>query len=186
MADETEKLKRAAFQKRRAEPRRAAGDEILPDPQADAPQQTAADVWKDKYLRLYADVENTKKRLARSSAQEVEAQKEALLRDMLPVADALDLALMHASEKEDNRSILQGIELIRNILNKFFSKYDVKVIDSWGEPFDPRVHEALGVERESKLPPNTVVRVERKGYLYGDKLLRPAQVVVTPRQMRRV
>lgn len=137
-------------------------------------------VWKEKYLRLVADLENTKKRLARSSAQEVEAEKEALLRDALPVADALDLAFIHASPEEDNRSILQGVELIRNMLNTFFTKYDMRAIDAWGQPFDPRLHEALGVERHPKVPPNTVVRVERKGYLYGDKLLRPAQVVVTP------
>ena len=96
---------------------------------------------------------NTKKRLARSSAQEVEAEKEALLRDALPVADALDLAFIHASPEEDSRSILQGIELIRNMLNTFFTTYDVRAIDAWGQPFDPRLHEALGVERHPKVPP---------------------------------
>jgi molecular chaperone GrpE len=72
---------------------------------------------------------------------------------VLPVADALDLAFMHASREEDNRSILQGIELIRNMLNTFFSKYDVRAIDAWGQPFDPRLHEALGVEHHPKVPP---------------------------------
>jgi molecular chaperone GrpE len=151
--------------------------------QVSQPEPQAADdaaVWKDKYVRLFADLENTKKRLARSSAQEVEAEKEALLRDVLPVADGLDLALTHTSREADNRSILQGIEMVRKILNKFFSKYDVKAIDAWGKPFDPRLHEAIGVARDPKLPPNTVVRVEQKGYLHRDKLLRPAQVMVTP------
>jgi molecular chaperone GrpE len=143
-------------------------------------QPGEAAVWRDKYVRLFADLENTKKRLARSSAQEVEAEKEALLRDVLPVADGLDLALMHTSHEEDSRNLLQGIELIRNILDKFFVKYKVKAIDAWGKPFDPRLHEAIGVTRHPKLPPNTVVRVEQKGYLYRDKLLRPAQVLVTP------
>jgi molecular chaperone GrpE len=153
------------------DPRIALADERPPD---------VAMVWREKYLRLFADLENTKKRLARSSAQEMAAEKEALLLDVLPVADALDLAFIHASPEEDSRSILQGIELIRNMLNTFFTTYDVRAIDAWGQPFDPRLHEALGVERHPKVPPNTVVRVERKGYLYGDKLLRPAQVVVTP------
>jgi molecular chaperone GrpE len=160
-----------------------AGDTADNDPRISPANERPPDVamvWKEKYLRLFADMENTKKRLARSSAQEVAAEKEALLRDVLPVADALDLAFMHASREEDNRSILQGIELIRNMLNTFFAKYDVKAVDAWGQPFDPRLHEALGVERHPKVPPNTVVRVERKGYLCGDKLLRPAQVVVTP------
>ena len=148
--------------------------------QPDQQQPDEAALWKDKYVRLYADLENTKKRLIRSSAQEVEAEKEALLRDVLPVADGLDLALMHTSNEEDGRNLLQGIELIRNILNKFFTKYDVKAIDAWGKPFDPRLHEAIGVTPHPKFPPNTVVKVEQKGYLYHDKLLRPAKVVVTP------
>ena len=138
-------------------------------------------VWQEKYLRLAADLENTKKRLARAATRDVEAQKEALLRDVLPVADALDLAFMHASREEDNRSILQGIDLIRDMLSKFFTKYDVTVIDAWGEPFDPRWHEALGAEHHPKVAPNTIMRVERKGYMHGDKLLRPAQVVVAKR-----
>jgi molecular chaperone GrpE len=99
---------------------------------------------------------------------------------LLPVADGLDLALMHTQDKSDNRGILQGIEMVRDILNKFFINHDVKAIDAWGKPFDPRLHQAIGVMRHPKFPPNTVVKVEQKGYLYGDKLLRPAQVVVTP------
>jgi len=143
-------------------------------------QPDEAAFWKDKYARLFADLDNTKKRLARTSAQEVEAQTETLLRELLPVADGLDLALLHTSEKHDSRDILQGIELVREILNKFFAKYDVKAIDAWGKPFDPRLHEAIGVVPHPKFPLNTVVKVEQKGYLHGDKLLRPAQVVVTP------
>jgi len=161
-----------------------AGDTVDHDPLISPANEQPSDVamvWKEKYLRLVADLENTKKRLARSSAQEVEAEKEALLRDVLPVADALDLAFIHAPPEEDNRSIVRGIELIRNMLNTSLTKYDVRAIDAWGQPFDPRLHEALGVERHPKVPPNTVVRVERKGYLYGDKLLRSAQVLVTSR-----
>ncbi len=131
-----------------------------------------ATVWKNKYIRLLADLKNTQNRLARSSAQEVEADKKSILRDVLPVADGLDLALIHLSREEDSRNILSGVELIRNILEKFFTKYDVKAIDAWGKPFDPTLHEAVGVLPHAEFPPNTVVRVEQKGYLYRDKLLR--------------
>ena len=96
------------------------GDCVGERPQTDEQLSGDAALWKDKYLHLLADLENTKKRLARTSAQEVEAEKEKLLRDVLPVADGLELALLHASGDEDNRDILQGIELIRNILIKFF------------------------------------------------------------------
>ncbi|MBU1344614.1 MAG: nucleotide exchange factor GrpE [Proteobacteria bacterium] len=135
-------------------------------------------VWKDRYIRLLADLENTKKRLSRDSAQEVERQKEKLLSDVLLVADGLDLALLHLSSENDSRNIFQGIELLRDILDKFFIKYDVKIIAAWGEVFDPNLHEAIGMVQHPAADPNTVVRVERKGYLYRGKLLRPAQVLV--------
>jgi molecular chaperone GrpE len=137
-----------------------------------------AEGWKYKYLHLLADLENTKKRLTRTSRQELEAEKEKLIRDVLPVADGLDLALLHAASDEADRNLLQGIELIRNLLIKFFVKHDVKPIEAWGKPFDPKLHEALGMVHNPRVAPNTVVRVEQKGYLYQDKLLRPAQVVV--------
>jgi len=135
-------------------------------------------VWKERYLRLLADLENTKKRLARTSAQEVEAQREALLLDILPVADGLDLALRHISQDEDNRNILQGIEMNRSLLGKFFSKYEVKELEALGQPFDPGLHESIGVVRYPGTAPNTIVRVEQKGYLLSGKLLRPAQVLI--------
>lgn len=137
-----------------------------------------ASVWKDKYLYLLADLENTKKRLARSSALEGEGQKTELLKDVLPVADGLDLVLNHISGEDDPRHILQGIKGLKDILDKFFIKYDVKAIDALGAVFDPNLHEALGMIRNRAAIPNTVVRVEKKGYLYRDKLLRPAQVMV--------
>ena len=135
-------------------------------------------VWKERYLRQLADLENTKKRLARSSAQEVDAQKEMLLRDILPVADGLDLALLHTSPDDDSRNILQGIEMIRSLLGKFFAKYDVEEMDALGQPFDSRLHESIGVVRYPGVAPNTIVRVEKKGYLLSGKLLRPAQVLI--------
>ncbi len=135
-------------------------------------------IWKERYLRLLADLENTKKRLARTSAQEIEAQKERLLRDILPVADGLDLALLHTSHEEDSRNILQGIEMNRILLGKFFSRYGVEEMDALGQPFDPSLHQSLGAVRHPGVAPNTIVRVEQKGYLLGDKLLRPAQVLI--------
>ena len=134
MAGETQKNTRAATGNMGTQPDSGTENDVSRGSQTDEQQPDEAAVWKEKYARLFADLENTKKRLARSSAQEVEMEKEALLRDVLPVADGLDLAVMHTSSEEDNRSILQGIELVRNILNKFFIKYDVIAIDAWGKP----------------------------------------------------
>ncbi len=135
-------------------------------------------VWKERYLRLLADLENTKKRLARTSAQEVEAKMETLLRDILQVADGLDLALLHTSHEEDSRNILQGIEMNRSFLGKIFAKYGVEEMEALGQPFDPSLHESIGMVRYPSVAPNTIVRVEQKGYLISGKLLRPAKVLI--------
>jgi len=148
------------------------------DPETDKRLPDEEVVWKERYLRQLADLENTKKRLARSSAQEVEAQKETLLRDILPVADGLDLALLHTSPEDDNRNILQGIEMIRSLLGQFFAKYNVEEMKALGRPFDSSLHESIGMVRYPGVAPNTIVRVEKKGYLLSGKLLRPAQVLI--------
>ena len=135
-------------------------------------------VWKERYLSLLADLENTKKRLDRSSLQSVESQKERLLKDILPVADGLDLALRHTSPEEDSRNILQGIEMIRSLLGKFFANYDVEKMKAFGQTFDPSLHDSIGMVRYPGVAPNTIVRVEQKGYLLNGKLLRPAQVLI--------
>ena len=144
-----------------------------------SPEEAA--LWKERYQRLLADRENTKKRLARTSAQEVEAQKERMLKDILPVADGLDLALLHTSHQEDSRNILQGIEMNRTLLGKFFARYDVEKMDALGQPFDPNLHQSIGMVRYPGVAPNTIVRVEQKGYLHNGKLLRPAQVLIATR-----
>ena len=153
-------------------------DEFAETIQDNSPDVDEAAFWKKKYLYILADLENTQKRLTRSSAQEVEQQQKEILRDVLPIADYLDMALMHLTRNEDCKNILDGIELVRNLINKFFAKYDVQEIDAWGKPFDPTLQEAIGVIQQSEIPPNTVARVEQKGYLYRDELLRPARVLV--------
>jgi molecular chaperone GrpE len=181
MADEMQGNADAVIRGQRSQADNRFNKETSGQRQTGDQKSDMASVWKDRYIRLLADLENTKKRLARDSAQEVERQKEKLLNDVLQVADGLDLALLHLSSENDSRNILQGIELIRDILDKIFIKYDVAIIAAWGEVFDPNLHEAIGMVQHPAAAPNTVVRVEKKGYLYRGKLLRPAQVLVAAR-----
>lgn len=69
----------------------------------------------------------------------------------------------------------------RNLLVKFFSKYNVEEMEALGQPFDPNLNESIGMVRYPGVSPNTVVRVEQKGYLHNGKLLRPAQVLIASR-----
>lgn len=98
-------------------------------------------------------------------------------------ADWLDLALKHISDQKDSRNTLQGLESLRDILDKFFFSHKVRKIDAQGAVFDPNLHEALGMIKDLKSVPNTVVKVEKTDYLYQGKLLRPAQVLVAARSV---
>ena len=68
--------------------------------------------------------------------------------------------------------------MIRSLLGKFFAKYDVEEMEALGQTFDPSLHESIGMVRYPSVAPNTIVRVEQKGYLLSGKLLRPAQVLI--------
>lgn len=156
----------------------STGKETSEPEESDDQKSDAASVWKDKYLHLLADLDNTKKRLARASSLEVECQNTDLLRNLLPVADGLDLVLTHISGENSCLNLFQGIKGVKDLLDKFLIKHEVIAFDVLGEVFDPNFHEALGMIQYPAALSNTVVRVERKGYLYRGKLLRPAQVLV--------
>lgn len=101
-----------------------------------------------------------------------------MLKDILPIADGLDLALKQTSREEDSRGILQGLEINRNLLEKFFRKHNVEMMEVLGQPFDPSQHESIGIVKYPDVTPNTVVRKEPKGSLQCGKLLRPAHVLI--------
>lgn len=146
-------------------------------PVATAEQLEAeAAAWQDKYTRLYAELENTKKRLARIYDNQAEEQAERLLRDMLPLADNLERALTHTSGRETDAGLRQGVEITLSAFADALAKHGVGVIQAQGQPFDPEWHEAVGAIPHPMLSPGTVVRVEQKGYTFHDRLLRPARV----------
>lgn len=171
-------------------PVRTAGDspenavieeaEAQPIPVVEQLEQIQAEAaeWQDKYTRLYAELENSKRRLARLYANQAEQDKEHLLRDMLPLADNLERALANASGVEAAGELRQGVALTLKAFVDALAKHGVRPIQAQGQSFDPELHEAAGAVRQPGLPPGTVVRVEQKGYTVGDKLLRPARVLV--------
>ncbi len=141
-------------------------------------QAEAAD-WQDKYLRLYAELENSKKRIARRYADQAEEEKEEVLRLMLPLADNLERVLANASGDVTELGLRRGVEITLEAFINTLAKYGVKPIKAIGQSFDPNLHEAVAGVHEPNLPPGTVVQVLEKGYTMRDKLLRAARVYVT-------
>lgn len=133
----------------------------------------------DRYVREVAESENFKKRMQRDKADAIRYANEALVRDLLPVADNLEWALDHAGESADT-SIFEGIKLTLRMLRDVLTKHGVSEAPSQpGDPFDPAIHEAMGMEPSAEWPANTVLRVQQKGYRLGDRLIRAARVVVS-------
>src|SRR5690606_7598114 len=96
------------------------------------------------------------------------------------VIDNLERALAHAGGAEgEARAILEGVTLVLRQFGQALERCGVSPIDAMDQPFDPNVHEAVGQEETAERPPGTVVQVLQKGYLMGERLLRPSLVVVS-------
>ena len=130
----------------------------------------------DRYLRAAADLENMRKRQKREIEDAKFDSKNKILKEMLPVVDNLERAIEHASQAGTN-PIVEGVQLVLRQFTTAFERLDVTGIDALNQPFDPNLHEAIS-QQESDQPPGTIVQVLQRGYRSGDRLLRPALVVV--------
>ncbi len=133
----------------------------------------------DKYLRLYAETENMRKRLEREKKEFLEYANEAVLKDLLPIIDNMERAIEHSEQNSNIEDFIKGIELTLNSFLKVLEKYGVKPVDALHKPFDPNFHEAMQVQETDEFEPNTIVQQLQKGYTFKERLLRPALVIVS-------
>ncbi len=138
------------------------------------PQQEEPD-WKETALRLQAEMDNFRKRQTRRADEAITTERERLLNRLLPLADNMARAMAHSQAGE--QSLRRGVELIQRELLRLLEAEGVTRIEALGQPFDPTVHEALAT-REDEAETDTVITEIEPGYKLGDKLLRPARVVV--------
>lgn len=132
----------------------------------------------DKYLRLYAEFENYKKRVNKDKEELIKYGNENIIINLLPVLDNLEMALKHATD-DLSSGLVQGVEITLKEMKRTLEKFGLTVIEAEGKPFDPSIHHAMTqVERED-LNENTVVEEFRKGYMLKDKVLRPSLVAVS-------
>jgi molecular chaperone GrpE len=134
---------------------------------------------RDEYLndlrRVAAEFENFRKRAAREQADFMVRANERLVKELLPVLDDLTRAL-DAAEKHEGAKLEEGVRLVHRQLAELLRKEGLAEIDTDGK-FDPHVHEAL-LTQPSEAPEGSVIDVVQKGYRLGDRVLRPARVVV--------
>jgi molecular chaperone GrpE len=137
----------------------------------------AIEELNNKYLRLYAEFDNYRKRITREREDLLKYGNESLLSALLPAIDHLELALKHASG--ENSGLVQGVEMTLKELYRTLEKFGLTRIEAEGKCFDPSVHHAMvQVERED-MDEKMVAEEMRTGYRYRDKVLRPSLVAVT-------
>ncbi len=132
---------------------------------------------KENYLRLLADFDNYRKRMMKEIEEAREAAKRSIIKEFLVILDNLEKAIEMAYQHKD--AIIEGIELSIKSFRDMLKKHGVEEINPKEEAFDPNLHDALMTQESDKLPKNTVIQTVEKGYIYKDKLIRPAKVIVS-------
>ncbi len=129
----------------------------------------------DRMLRVAADFENFKRRSAKEREETVKLANERLLRDLLPIVDNLERALATPGESD---ALREGVKLVHKQFVDTLSRFGATPFSSVGTPFDPMRHEALMQQESAEVPAGHVVTEIAKGYMMGERLIRPASVVV--------
>lgn len=132
----------------------------------------------DKYIRLYAEFENYKKKVAKDKEELIKYASETLLYELLPSIDHLEIALKHAGEGT-SQGLVEGVENTLRELHRTLEKVGLKPIEAVDRPFDPEFHHAMTQVERDDVDEGTVVEEFRKGYTYGDKVLRASLVAVS-------
>ncbi len=132
----------------------------------------------DKYMRLYAEFENYKKKVQKDKEELVKYANEKFIFELLPVIDSLEMALEH-SKNGKNGGIVQGVENTLKEFLRILNKVGLTSIEAMGKLFDPSVHHAMSVVERNDIEENSVVEVFRKGYMFKDKVIRAPLVGVS-------
>jgi len=139
--------------------------------------ENTARVINQRYVELQREAEYLKERYRKDLEEARRYGHEKLALDLLEVVDNFERAFQY--EGQDLEGLRRGFELIYRELLRILEKYGIKEMDLLGKEFDPYLAEAIDREYAQDAPPNTVLRVERKGYWLYDRVLRPAKVVVS-------
>ena len=133
---------------------------------------------KDNLLRARADLDNFRKRSIKEKREMAKFANENLVSFLLPVLDNFSHATKAKEDPGDVKSYIEGVKLIYDQFLRILQDSGLKIIEAQNKPFDPRIHEAMMTKYQEKIPENRVLEVLREGYLYKDRVIRPAMVCV--------
>ncbi|HET9957297.1 MAG TPA: nucleotide exchange factor GrpE [Polyangiaceae bacterium] len=133
---------------------------------------------REQLLRTAADFDNFRKRTSRETQDATRRAREDFLRDLLPIFDNLERAVAHAETATDVKSLSDGVTMVMRMFADTLNKLGVERLTAVGLPFDPAVHEAVQQIETKDVAPGVVAAEIQAGYRMGERLVRPAMVVV--------
>lgn len=133
----------------------------------------------DRILRLQAEMQNLRNRTSREIAEERRYSAMPILRELLPVVDNIDRAIEAAQQAGEAENLLEGFRLVRQQLMTILAQHHCEPIEADGQPFDPDFHEAILQQPSDEHPNGHVMMVTQQGYKLHDRVVRPAQVIVS-------
>ena len=150
--------------------------ETIPRDDDTAPQ-CESDQYLDHLQRLQAEFENYRKRVQRREEGLTDEIRAEVCKQLLPVVDDMERTLTHAGQEE--QTIRSGLEMVYGNFISILTRMGLEAIEATGQPFDPQIHDAVMVDIDPLLEDEIVTEELQKGYLFKDRLLRPARVKVT-------
>jgi molecular chaperone GrpE len=144
--------------------------------------RTERDQLQEQLKRTLADMANVRRRHQKEMEQARGAAIEALAGELLPVLDGFHMALdshdHHEGASDNGAALAQGLRMVRSLLEGALERHGLREIKSGGEPFNPNLHEAVGLDAIAEVAPGHIARVLQRGYYLGEKVLRPSRVLV--------
>lgn len=146
--------------------------------------RTERDQLQEQLQRTLADLQNIRRRQGSELQEWRRKTLEGVCHELLPVLDNFHTALefwdsQDADQRRDATSLVEGVRMVRTLLTGALERHGLQEIPATDQDFDPNLHEAVGVEAVADVPQGRVVRVLQRGYLMGDRVIRPSRVVVS-------
>ena len=134
---------------------------------------------KEKMLRNLAEMENFKKRKNQETENVRKYSIEAFAKELLPILDCLEMACTQDNTNDNNKKLLEGVQLTQKQFYTVLDKFGVSPIKTENEKFDPNIHQSIGQEANSDVEPETIIKEMQKGYMLQDRVLRPSLVIIS-------
>ena len=169
------------YAEQQLEPQAPASDELTVALAKLEKAERAAGQARDDLLRVQAEMQNLRRRTEQDVEKAHKYSLEKFSIELLTVMDNLERALSAAAEHDDEKvkAIHEGVDLTLKSFTDCFGRFNIVVVDPLGEPFDPAVHQAMTIQENPDVEPNTVITVMQKGYTLHGRVIRPAMVVVS-------